>query len=178
MKNILCLVASLALAPLAARAQSNPYAPSQQTQQNQAADEAYRQRVLNDYHITEAQKQQNNSNSTGGTGGGRGPLFRKPRYGQMLTGKTAEERKRNRAYKADKKAHNGWKSYPGGYRGKDVQIMKPDGTVVGAETPPPAPKQPAAPSPRPIDPQNSLGKLQEYNRQQAAKEKAAAQPVR
>ena len=133
MKTILCLLLSVALAPFVACAQSNPYGvdPNSQVAANQRAEEAQRQQ-LQQTRAIENQRSQTTGTSSGGT------FFRRPRYGQMLTGKTAEERRQakqrkanERAYQADLKAHDGWKSYPGGYRGKNGKMMRPDGTIVG-----------------------------------------------
>lgn len=124
MKSLLCLVALLALASLAARAQSgsNPYAPSEQTRQNQVANEEIRQRYLNDAN------QANQQQSTASTGGG-GTNYREifPTRAQRERNKGEREYQRRR--KAEEKANDGWHEWPGGYWYKDGKIRAPDGTI-------------------------------------------------
>lgn len=87
--------------------------------------------------------------------------------------------------RADRKAHGGTEAWPGGtrYNKRTGDIIGPDGSIEGnlkgkdstlqRSQQAARPVRQAAPTatPRPIDPENSLGKLQEYNRQQAAKDK-------
>ena len=95
MKNLVCLAALLALAPVAARAQSDPYA------NNPYSNESVRQQQQRNGNAEYERQQQESRNSGGSSTGPREKFFRAPRYGQMFTGKTAEERRRAKQRKAN-----------------------------------------------------------------------------
>ena len=197
MKQLLCLLGLLALAPLAARAQSYPYsgnsasdaARQQQQMRNASAEESYRQQNLRTAQMLQGQN--NQANQT--TGGPRGPLFRKPNYLGYFSGRDAKERRAHReskaadrAYKADIKAHGGTHRWPGGYRydPKTGAVIRPDGTVAGSEQATQPAQKPSGPKQGTIngrtetDDLKALEKVQSFDKWRAEKEKAQAKPVR